>query len=164
MHVSSSSIAQLAGALAKAQTELVNPPKSLTAVLERDRTGRGGLAYRYAPLSAGLDIVRKTLGRHELAVLQVLWDGGPATIRQLTDAVYPGGGTAQYATVQKLLERLERKQCVRRDRGGSAHVFTATIAREELLGVGVKQFILDEASTAGIDSAGSTSASRQTWC
>ena len=70
MQVSSSSIAQLAGALAKAQTELVNPPKSLTAVLERDRSGRGGLAYRYAPLSAGLDIVRQTLGRHELAVLQ----------------------------------------------------------------------------------------------
>src|SRR4051794_20031193 len=64
-----SSIAQLAGALAKAQTELVNPPKSLTAVPERDRTGRVGQAYRYAPLSAGLDIVQ-TLGKHELAVLQ----------------------------------------------------------------------------------------------
>src|SRR4051794_39926844 len=56
--------------LAKAQTELVNPPKSLTAVLERDRTERGGQAYRYAPLSAGLDIIRRTLGKHELAVLQ----------------------------------------------------------------------------------------------
>src|SRR4051794_22320617 len=70
MQLSSSSIAHLAGALAKAQSELVNPQKSLTAVLERDRTGRGGQAYRYAPLSAGLDIVRKTLGKHELAVLQ----------------------------------------------------------------------------------------------
>src|SRR5260370_19402338 len=71
---------------------------------------------------------------YELAILQVLWESGPATIRQLTDVVYPDGGTAQYATVQKLLERLERKECVRRDRGGAAHVFTATIAREGLLG------------------------------
>jgi predicted transcriptional regulator len=71
---------------------------------------------------------------YELALLQVLWDCGPATIRQLTEAVYPGGGTVQYATVQKLLERLERKGCVRRDRGGAAHVFTAAIGREELLG------------------------------
>jgi predicted transcriptional regulator len=71
---------------------------------------------------------------YELAILQVLWDSGPATIRQLTDAVYPAGGTAQYATVQKLLERLERKDCVRRDRSGPAHVFSAIIGREELLG------------------------------
>ena len=66
---------------------------------------------------------------YELAILQVLWDSGPATIRQLTDVVYPTGGTAQYATVQKLLERLERKGCVRRDRSGSAHVFTAALGR-----------------------------------
>jgi predicted transcriptional regulator len=71
---------------------------------------------------------------YELAILQVLWEGGPATIRQLTDTIYPGGSTAQYATVQKLLERLERKECVRRDRGGAAHVFSAAIGREELLG------------------------------
>ena len=71
---------------------------------------------------------------YELAILQVLWDGGPATIRQLTDVVYPEGGTAQYATVQKLLERLERKDFVRRNRNGPAHVFTAMIGREELFG------------------------------
>ncbi len=71
---------------------------------------------------------------YELAILQVLWDSGPATIRQLTDAVYPGGGTVQYATVQKLLERLERKGFVRRDRRGPAHVFSAAVGREELLG------------------------------
>ncbi len=71
---------------------------------------------------------------YELAILQVLWDGGGATIRQLTDALYPDGGTSQYATVQKLLERLERKDFVRRDRRGPAHVFSAVIGREELLG------------------------------
>lgn len=70
----------------------------------------------------------------ELALLQILWDSGPATIRQLTDVLYPGGGTAQYATVQKLLERLEAKGCVRRDRTLAAHLFTAVIAREDLIG------------------------------
>src|SRR5215469_641806 len=70
----------------------------------------------------------------ELAVLQVLWDGGPATIRQLTDILYPGGGAAQYGTVQKLLDRLESKDCVRRDRASTAHTFSAAIAREELIG------------------------------
>ena len=60
----------------------------------------------------------------ELAVLQVLWDDGPATIRQLTDVLYPGGGTAQYATVQKLLDRLEAKGFVHRDRSAAAHTFT----------------------------------------
>ena len=54
----------------------------------------------------------------ELAVLQVLWEQGPATIRQLTDRLYPEGKTSHYATVQKLLERLQAKGCVSRDRGG----------------------------------------------
>lgn len=71
----------------------------------------------------------------ELAILQLLWDQGPATIRQLTDALYPGGGPASYATVQKLLERLEfNKGFVRRDRRTSAHTFAAVIRREELIG------------------------------
>ena len=70
----------------------------------------------------------------ELSILQALWDTGPATIRQLTDALYPGGGVAQYATVQKLLERLESKGCVRRDRSAAVHVFTPLLAREELIG------------------------------
>src|SRR6478609_4416012 len=98
MQVSSSSIAQLAGALAKAQTELVNPPKSLTAVLERDRTGRGGQAYRYAPLSAGLDIVRKTLGKHELAVLQTTHVDRESATVLLTTTLAHGSGEWVAAT------------------------------------------------------------------
>src|SRR5947209_7839690 len=70
----------------------------------------------------------------ELAVLQVLWDRGPATIRRITEVLYPSGGQAYYATVQKLLERLEGKDCVRRDRKGPVHVFTAGIDRDELVG------------------------------
>jgi predicted transcriptional regulator len=63
----------------------------------------------------------------ELTVLQCLWDRGPATIRQLTDALYPAGTDVHYATVQKLLERLETKGHVLRDRSTHAHRFTARI-------------------------------------
>jgi len=70
----------------------------------------------------------------ELALLSALWDHGPATIRQLVDRVYGQGGTSVYATVQKLLERLEQKDCVARDRSQSVHVFTASVDRSELIG------------------------------
>jgi hypothetical protein len=67
---SSESVAALASALAKAQAELVNPEKSLTAIIRTDRAGEGERSFRYAPLSSGLDIVRKTLGQHEIATVQ----------------------------------------------------------------------------------------------
>jgi predicted transcriptional regulator len=70
----------------------------------------------------------------ELAVLQLLWDHGPATIRELTEALYPDGTAAQYATVQKLLDRLETKGCVRRERTPGAHLFAAALERGELIG------------------------------
>jgi predicted transcriptional regulator len=70
----------------------------------------------------------------ELEVLQLLWDHGPATIRQLTDQLYPDGGPAKYATVQKFLERLEEDGHVCRDRTASVHIFAAVIGREELIG------------------------------
>ena len=70
----------------------------------------------------------------ELAVLQVLWDEGPCSIRRITDVLYPDGKAAQYATVQKLLERLEAKGCVRRDRRAAVHQFGAAIDRDELIG------------------------------
>src|SRR5215475_16062361 len=70
MQRSSETIGAIATALAKAQAELTNPEKSLSGTIrspfprEQDRT------FRYAPLSSGLDIVRKTLGRHEIAAVQ----------------------------------------------------------------------------------------------
>jgi BlaI family penicillinase repressor len=70
----------------------------------------------------------------ELAVLQVLWDEGVATTRRLTEVLYPGGGVSEYYTVQKLLERLEEKGCVLRDRSVRAHRFRAALARNELVG------------------------------
>ncbi len=70
----------------------------------------------------------------ELAVLRILWDRGPATIRQLTDVLYPQGEAAQYATVQKLLDRMEAKGYVRRDRTMFVHIFRSVLDRDELIG------------------------------
>src|SRR5438477_13153832 len=67
---SSETVAALASALAKAQAELINPEKSLTATIRSGRPGEGERSFRYAPLSSGLDIVRKTLGQHEIATVQ----------------------------------------------------------------------------------------------
>ena len=70
----------------------------------------------------------------ELALLTALWDHGPAPIRRLAEQVYGAGGASTYATVQKLLERLEQKGCVSRDRRESVHVFEAIVGRDELIG------------------------------
>ena len=70
MQRSSQSIASLAAALAKAQAELVNPEKSLVAIIRSDGPRGPEQTFRYAPLSSGLDIVRKTLGQHEIATVQ----------------------------------------------------------------------------------------------
>ena len=65
MQQSSSSIANLAAALAKAQIALVNPEKSLVATIRQGGPSGTEQTFRYAPLSSGLEIVRKTLGEHE---------------------------------------------------------------------------------------------------
>ena len=70
----------------------------------------------------------------ELAVLQVLWDEGRRTIRELTDTLYPSGTGVHYATVQKLLERLEEANCVTRLRDAVPHTFVASVGRDELIG------------------------------
>jgi ERF superfamily len=70
MQRSSESVGALASALAKAQAELVNPEKSLTATIRVVAPGEGERTFRYASLSSGLDIVRKTLGQHEIATVQ----------------------------------------------------------------------------------------------
>jgi hypothetical protein len=70
MQRSSPSIAALATALAKAQIELTNPEKSLIGTIEPQRGEGGARQFRYAPLSSGLEIVRKTLGQHEIATVQ----------------------------------------------------------------------------------------------
>ena len=70
MQRTSELIGALAAALAKAQIELANPEKSMLATIEADGRRAANQIFRYAPLSSGLDIVRKTLGRHEIATVQ----------------------------------------------------------------------------------------------
>jgi ERF superfamily len=70
MHRSSETIGAIAAALAKAQGELTNPEKSLTATLRSAGTGEGERTFRYASLASGLDVVRKCLGQHEIATVQ----------------------------------------------------------------------------------------------
>jgi BlaI family transcriptional regulator, penicillinase repressor len=69
----------------------------------------------------------------ELAMLRVLWERGEATRRQVTDALYPGGAEAHYATVQNLLGRLERKGFVGRERRENVWVFSALVDRDEFI-------------------------------
>ena len=69
----------------------------------------------------------------ELAVLKVLWDRGAATIREITDQLYPRGETSHYATVQKLLERLAARGCAGRERDGRLHRYFATVERDDLI-------------------------------
>jgi predicted transcriptional regulator len=77
---------------------------------------------------------RRDVTDAELAILQVLWDREQATIRQVTERLYPGGETSEYATVKKLIARLEEKGYVRRDAREAAHVFEAKMSRNDLLG------------------------------
>ena len=70
MHRSSESIGAIAAALAKAQGELTNPEKSLTATIRSPFPRESDRMFRYASLASGLDIVRKSLGQHEIATIQ----------------------------------------------------------------------------------------------
>ena len=70
MHRSSETIGAIATALAKAQAELTNPEKSLVGTVRSPFQSQDDRTFRYAPLSSGLDIVRKTLGKHEIAAVQ----------------------------------------------------------------------------------------------
>src|SRR5437763_16786234 len=70
----------------------------------------------------------------ELAIMQVLWARQRASIRHVADVLYPAGGPSHYATVQKLLERLEAKGYVTHQRREGVLGFTAVLGRDDLLG------------------------------
>jgi BlaI family penicillinase repressor len=75
-----------------------------------------------------------TITDAEWAVLQLLWRRGPSTVRQLTDVLYPRGGASEFATVHRLLERLEAKGHVRREREGGVFVFRPARGRDDVVG------------------------------
>jgi hypothetical protein len=92
MQRSSQTIGAIAGALAKAQTDLVNPEKSLTAIIRSPFPREGDRSFRYASLSSGLDLVRKSLGRHEIATVQTTSiDEGAGLIRLTTTLAHSSG-------------------------------------------------------------------------
>jgi BlaI family transcriptional regulator, penicillinase repressor len=78
--------------------------------------------------------ISKDVSDRELEVLRLLWELGPATIRQLTDRLHPGGGTSKYGSVQVFLDRLEEKGYVARERRAGAHLFRPLVGRDELIG------------------------------
>src|SRR6201982_61372 len=92
MHRSSESVAALAAALAKAQAELVNPENSRTATIRPGRPGDVERSFRYAPLASGLDIVRKTLGQHEIATVQTTAIDKDTGVVNLTTTLAPASG------------------------------------------------------------------------
>jgi hypothetical protein len=89
---SSDSIGTLAAALAKAQAQLVNPEKSMVATVRAEGRGAVEHIFRYAPLSSGLDIVRKTLGEHEIATVQTTAVDQAAGIVNLTTMLAHSSG------------------------------------------------------------------------
>src|SRR6516225_965384 len=88
----SASIGTLAAALARAQQELTNPEKSLTATLSSGSEQEQGRTFRYASLASGLDIVRKSLGRHEIAAVQTTAIDSEAGLVRLTTTLAHASG------------------------------------------------------------------------
>src|SRR6476619_831063 len=92
MQRSSNNIGALAAALAKAQSEIENPEKSLTATIVSPFPHEGSRTFRYAPLSSGLDLVRKCLGQYEIATVQTTAiDPEHGLIRLTTILVHASG-------------------------------------------------------------------------
>ena len=92
MQRSSESIGAIAAALAKAQGELINPEKSLTATIRSPFPREIDRTFRYASLSSGLDIVRKALGKHEIATVQTTAIDNEAGLIRLTTVLAHSSG------------------------------------------------------------------------
>lgn len=74
------------------------------------------------------------LANAELAVMELLWDEQRLTARHIREQLYPDASKAQHGTVQRLLQRLQDKGFVERDRELAVHLFSALISREAYAG------------------------------
>jgi hypothetical protein len=92
MQRSSESIGAIAGALAKAQAEIANPEKSLTATIRSPFPREDDRTFRYASLAAGLDLVRKSLSRYEIATVQTTSIDDAAGLIRLTTTLAHSSG------------------------------------------------------------------------
>jgi hypothetical protein len=88
----SETIGAIAGALAKAQAEIANPEKSLIATITSPFPREGDRSFRYASLASGLDLVRKNLGRHEIATVQTTSIDDAAGLIRLTTTLAHSSG------------------------------------------------------------------------
>lgn len=79
------------------------------------------------------NILRRDVTAAELEVMRALWEHEEAPIRVIADRLYPGGAASEYATVQKLLDRLRGKGCVSRRQQGRVNLYRATVSREQLV-------------------------------
>jgi BlaI family penicillinase repressor len=91
----------------------------------------------------GFVVIKKPTGvtDAELAVLKVLWAGGPLTAKAITEVVYPDGAESEFAAVHSFLQRLERKGLVERDRSSFVHVFSPTATQADVLGRELKTLV-----------------------
>src|SRR6202046_1087841 len=92
MRRSSETVGAIAGALAKAQIELNNPEKALTATIQSPFPREANRTFRYASLSSGLDLIRKSLGRHEIATVQTTSIDEAAGLIRLTTVLAHASG------------------------------------------------------------------------
>ena len=77
---------------------------------------------------------KETIPDAELQVLKLLWRGRPLTAREITEALYGEPTASTVGTVQKLIQRLEKKRYVRRDRSRYVHQFTARVSQVDVAG------------------------------
>src|SRR3974377_504737 len=92
MHRSSDTIATIAAALAKAAVGPPNPKNPVIATIRSPFPREADRTFRYAPLSSGLDIVRKSLGRHEIATIQTTDIAKEAGLLRLTTVLAHSSG------------------------------------------------------------------------
>ena len=77
---------------------------------------------------------KQTASDAELAILRLLWEDEPLTAREIREMLYPNGTSSDNGTVQKLLQRLEKKKLIARDSSSFAHIFRAKVTRSEMAG------------------------------
>ena len=78
--------------------------------------------------------MKQTLANSELAIMDLLWKHKQLTARAIREKLYPDASKAQHGTVQKLLQRLDEKGFVSRDKSEFVHIFTASVSRKEYAG------------------------------
>ena len=83
------------------------------------------------------------LAKAELAVMNLLWQANSMTARQLREQLYPDADRSQHGTVQRLLQRLEDKGYIKRDRSLPVHLFSAAISKQAYGGEQIEQIAND---------------------